>query len=136
MRRFALSSLVVLSVVALAACATSPDDVDLGLTSDTQHTEPEEGTTSAKLPPPTNTTPDEPAEEKDAGATKDAGSSNNNNNTADSGGGAPTAVDCDLNDPLKLIVWQLELASQSSPVPCPCGSGQCCYMGQTCLSNL
>jgi hypothetical protein len=136
MRRSALTSLVALSLVALAACATSVDDDDLaGLTTDTQSAEPDAGS-GAKLPPPT-TGSEEPPEEKDAGTTGDSGSKTPSTPPSQDSGTPPqTSVDCDVNDLVKLAVWQLELATQSSPVPCPCGAGKCCYLGATCLSAL
>jgi hypothetical protein len=137
MRRSALTSLVALSLVALAACATSVDDDDFaGLTSDTQNAEPDAGSSGAKLPPPT-TGNEDPPEEKDAGATADSGSKTPSTPPSQDSGTPPqNSVDCDINDLVKLAVWQLELATQSSPVPCPCGAGKCCYLGATCLSAL
>jgi len=39
-----------------------------------------------------------------------------------------------MSNTLKLVLYQYEVTQQSSPVPCPCASTQCCYLGLTCIA--
>ena len=137
MRRFGLTSLAALSLVALvAACATSPDEDLIGPPmAETAQAQPEEE--GAKLPPPSNTA----QEEKDAGSspspTKDAGTQQQKDASTpppqDAGGGGVGPA-CDLSDPVKALFYQVQIAQQSSPVPCPGSASQCCYLGVTCVN--
>lgn len=137
MRRPGLTSLAALSLVALiAACATSPDEDLIGApTAEAAQAEPEEE--GAKLPPPSTTA----QEEKDAGSTttptKDAGTQQQQDASLppqqDAGGGGVGPA-CDVSDPVKALFYQVQIAQQSSPVPCPCSASQCCYLGVTCVN--
>jgi hypothetical protein len=39
-----------------------------------------------------------------------------------------------MSDPAKAFLYQLQVAQQASPVPCPCSAGKCCYLGITCVN--
>lgn len=128
MRSSILSAVSVLTFAVATACATSPE-ADLDPVSDTQGTEP-----SVSMPEPTS----EPA--KDAGA-KDSGAKDSG--PKDSGAPPPqqdaAPVDpgaCDMSNPINAFIYSIEAAEQAQPVPCPCGAGQCCYQGLTCLDTL
>jgi hypothetical protein len=154
MRRFALIPVAALSLVALiSACATSPDEGLGAAVEETKSAEPEPDN-STKLPPKTTTSatdagttadsakPDTGSTTSSSGTSGTSGSSGSSGTSGSSGSsGSSTSssssggvgASCDLSDPLKLIIYQIEVSNQSSPVPCPCAATKCCYLGVTCI---
>ena len=152
MRRFALIPVATLSLVALiSACATSPDEGLGAAVEETKSAEPEPDN-STKLPPKTTTSATDAGTTADA-AKPDTGSTTSSSGTSGSSGttgssgtsgssGSSTSSSssggvggaCDVSDPLKLIIYQIEVSNQASPVPCPCAATKCCYLGVTCIA--
>jgi hypothetical protein len=130
-RSIFLSAAATLALVAVAACATSPEP-DLSPLEQLQDgggatTLPSETSDAGSTPPPK-----QPTTGTDAGA-KDAGTSSGLDAGKDSGPPAPGA--CDTSDPFNAFIYSIEASGQDQPVPCPCAdpSTQCCYQGQTCV---
>ena len=110
----------------ISACATSPHD-ELGLTTaEATATVPtEDASSSVKLPPRTSPS------DVDSGTDAAQGSSGSCGSSGSSGGVGPA---CNVSDPLKLVIYQVEVSNQATPVPCPCPATKCCYLGVTCIA--
>lgn len=149
MRRFALIPVAALSLLALiSACATSPDEGLGATTEETKSAEPAPGDTSVKLPPKstTNATADagtaDSAKPDTGSSTSSSGSSGtsssgssgtSSSSSSSSGSSGAVGPACDLSNTLKVLLYQVEVSNQSSPVPCPCAATKCCYLGVTCI---
>jgi hypothetical protein len=125
MRRLAAALFSVSLVALFVACATAPVDGDLG--AGTSNATPSDS--ADKTLPPSN-----PPQEKDSGSStpKDSGTStpkdSGTSTPVDSGSGGTNTKQCDISDPILVALYNIKLALQSSPVTCPCNTGECCYL--------
>jgi len=165
MSRFTLTAVGALSLVALIACATSVDDgLGAAVLEETKKVEPEPEGAKLPPSTSKSTVENDAAAETGSSSGSSGTSSSGSSGTSSSGSSGTsssgssgtsssgssgasssgssgssssggTGASCNISDPLKLIVYQIELNNQSAPVPCPCAAGKCCYLGVTCLNQ-